>query len=204
MVLDTESLFLIINLQITQLKLIPAVIMVETDDHSIIKKIRLGDVESFSVLVDRYQAMIYRLSYYMTGSKEDARDLTQEVFIRAYLNLDKVDPQYKFFSWLYRIAVNESLNYVKRKRSFATLEELEVADSDNPDEKERQAEEKRFVSRAVLQLRPRYRILVVMKYYTGLSYNQMSTITGITENKVKSRLFEARQILRNILREHID
>lgn len=177
--------------------------MVETDDHSIIIKIRQGDVESFSVLVDRYQEAIYRLCYYMTGNKNDARDLTQEVFLKAYTNLDKVDFQYKFFSWLYRIAFNESVTFARRKRYFSSVEELSVNDLESIDEETLQTAVRRNVRSAVLQLQPKHRILVVLKYYNELSYQQMSIITGITEKKVKSRLFEARQVLRNILTEQI-
>ncbi|MDD5695773.1 MAG: sigma-70 family RNA polymerase sigma factor [Bacteroidales bacterium] len=178
--------------------------MVETDDYSIIKRIRLGDVELFSVLVDRYQETIYRLTYHMTGNQDEAKDLAQEIFVKAYTNLDKVDFQHKFFSWLYRIAVNESLTHLARKRPVVFMEDMKEADVENTSDRAREAEEKKWVRRAVLQLQPKYRILVVMKYYSGMSYGQISTIAGITEKKVKSRLFEARQILRNLLTEQMD
>lgn len=175
--------------------------MVEIDDHSIIKRILLGNIDAFALLIDRYQQTVYHLTFNMTGNEEDARDLTQEIFIKAYLNLRKVDPQYKFFSWLYRIAVNETLNYSKRKIFLLPLEELPVINGHLEDEEVTQKERRQFVRRAILQLKPKYRLLIVLKYYSGLSYDQISVVTGVPENKIKSRLFEARQILGKLLKK---
>ena len=182
--------------------------MVEIDDHSIIRKVREGDVEAFAHIVERHQQAIFNLTYHMTGSEEDARDLTQEIFIRAYLNLDKVDPRYKFFSWLYRLGVNHTLDHIRQRKPYVLMEDVEAYDRQTRDETaDLTADllEKRVnVRKAIRKLEPKYRLLIVMKYYSAMSYDQMSSISGIPESRVKSRLFEARQMLRNLLKSSSD
>jgi RNA polymerase sigma-70 factor (ECF subfamily) len=173
--------------------------MVDFDDHSIIKKVREGDVEAFAQIVERHQQTIFNLTFQMTGSEEDARDLTQEIFIRAYLNLDKVDPRYKFFSWLYRLGVNHTLDHIRQRKPYAGIEGVEVHDRQTGDEIADSRAKRENVRKAIRKLQPKYRLLIVMKYYSAMSYDQMSSITGIPQKKVKSRLFEARQMLRNML-----
>lgn len=173
--------------------------MVETDDHSIIKQICQGNVEAFAHLVERYQRPVFNLALNMTGSAEDAQDLTQEIFVKAYLNLKKVDPKYKFFSWLYRIAINETVNYTRRSKPFVPLEEMHLAQSAERDDQVRRKEMNLRLHNAILKLKPKHRLLIILKYYVDFSYEQISSVTGIPERKVKSRLFEARQCLRNFL-----
>ena len=178
--------------------------MVEIDDHSIIKKVLEGDTASFADIVVRYQQIIFNLTYRMTGNEEDARDLTQEIFIRAYMNLDRIDPQYKFFSWLYRLGVHQTLDFIKRRKPLMLTENLMAHDRYAENENGNWTEKRMQVRKAIQKLKPKYRLLIVMKYYSSLSYDQMSLITGIPEKKVKSRLFEARQILRITLKSSME
>lgn len=177
--------------------------MVEKDDHSIIKQVCQGNVDAFAHLVERYQRPVFNLAFNMTGSEEDAQDLTQEIFVKVYMNVNKVDPRYKFFSWLYRIAINETVNYARRRRSFVPLEEIHLAQSELHGEQARKKEMDFHLRNAILRLKPKHRLLIVLKYYVDLSYEQISGVTGIPERKVKSRLFEARQCLRNFLTNSI-
>lgn len=174
--------------------------MVEFDDHSIIKKVREGDVEAFAHIVERHQQTIFNLTFQMTGNEEDARDLTQDIFIKAYLNLDRVDPRYKFFSWLYRLGVNHTLDHIRQRKPYVLIEEQEVHERQTQDDIVDLLKTRVNVRKAILKLKPKYRLLIVMKYYSAMSYEQMSSITGIPESRVKSRLFEARQMLRNLLK----
>ncbi len=178
--------------------------MVEIDDHSIIKKVLEGDTASFAEIVVRYQQIIFNLTYQMTGNEEDARDLTQEIFIRAYMNLDRIDPHYKFFSWLYRLGVNQTLDFIKRRKPLILTENLMAHDRYAENENGNLTEKKTYVRKAIQKLKPKYRLLIVMKYYSAFSYDQMSLITGIPEKKVKSRLFEARQMLRTTLKSSME
>ncbi len=175
--------------------------MVEIDDQSIIKQVQEGNVDAFALIVERYQQTIFNLAFHMTGNEEESKDLTQEIFLKAYLNLDRVDPQYKFFSWLYRIGVNETVNYLRRRESFVPMEELHLAGDTDMGQKVNQKAKSSFIKKTIRELKPKYRLLIVMKYYSGMSYEQMSAITGLPEKKVKSRLFDARQTLRNLINQ---
>ncbi len=198
------SVFLIKIFLFFQLTQILFVFMVETDDHSIIKKVLDGDVEAFAHIVKRHQQTIFNLAFQMTGREEDARDLTQEIFLRAYLNLDKADSHYKFFSWLYRLGMNHTINHLRQRKPYERIEDMEISDRHVRNETADLMEERRNVRKAIRKLKPKYRLLIVMKYYSALSYDQMSSITGIPENRVKSRLFEARLMLRDILKSSSD
>lgn len=199
-----ESVFLIKFFPFSQLTQILFVFMVETEDHSIIKKVLEGDVEAFAQIVHRHQQTIFNLALQMTGNEEDARDLTQDIFLRAYLNLDKVDPRFKFFSWLYRLGVNHTINYIRQRKPYERIEDMEIADGQVRSGIADLEAERRNVRKAIRKLKPKYRLLIVMKYYSALSYDQMSSITGIPESRVKSRLFEARLMLRNTLKRSSD
>jgi RNA polymerase sigma-70 factor (ECF subfamily) len=119
--------------------------------------------------------------------------------MKAYTSLRTFTTTRKFFSWIYRIALNESLNHVKSMRRFTDLEEEEIVDHSTPEEEVTNKERKIMVQRALMTLTPKHRSIVIMKYYDGLSYEEISEVTGISIKKVKSRLFEARQNLKEHL-----
>jgi RNA polymerase sigma-70 factor (ECF subfamily) len=144
------------------------------------------------------------MAFHMIGNEEDARDLTQEIFIRAFVNLDKVDPHYKFFSWLYRLGLNYTLDYLRQRRSFVPLEDMAAKNGFGQDEYMYYQGKSRNVRKAIRSLKPKYRLLIVMKYYSAMSYDQISSITGIPEARVKSRLFDAREMLRKFLNSMSD
>ena len=177
--------------------------MVELDDHSIIRQVREGNVDAFALIVERHQQTIFNLVFHMIGNEEDARDLTQEIFIRAFVNLDKVDPHYKFFSWLYRLGLNHTLDFIRQRKSFVPIEMAEQ-NSYSEDEYVYHTRKSRDVRRAISSLKPKFRLLIIMKYYSALSYDQISSITGIPEARVKSRLFDARQMLGKFLKSMSD
>jgi RNA polymerase sigma-70 factor (ECF subfamily) len=173
--------------------------MVETSDKTLIEKTLKGDKKSFEILVEKYYRPIYNLAYRMTGNKEDSEDITQMVFTNAYNKLENYQPAYRFFSWIYKIAVNESLNSIKKQQKYSDLQE-NFPSLSKPIEVEN---EKLFISfqvhKAIMELAPKYRILIILKHIQKCQYSDISKIIGITENKVKSRLYTGRQLLREIL-----
>jgi RNA polymerase sigma-70 factor (ECF subfamily) len=173
--------------------------MSDNETKVIIEEILAGNTSSYGKLVRLYQQPVFRLAFKMTGNREDAKDLTQIVFMKAYTNLKTFTTTRKFFSWIYRIALNESLNHVKSMRRFTDLEEEEIVNHKTPEEEVTNKERKIMVQRALMTLTPKHRSLVIMKYYNGLSYEEISEVTGISIKKVKSRLFEARQNLKEHL-----
>ena len=156
-----------------------------------------GDTAAFGRIVLRHQRVLFSVALRLTGNHEDARDATQNAFIRAYQRLHTYDPARKFFSWMYRIVVNECLNLRRSRRSYEPLgDALEAEPTRDAAEA---AELSDRVDRALLALTADQREVVVLKYFVGLTYDEIADVAGIPEKTVKSRLFTARQRLASIL-----
>lgn len=175
--------------------------MTENDDARLVQQCLQGDEAAFGVLVQRHQKAVFNLALRMLRDYAEAQEVAQEAFIKAYENLQAFDARYKFFSWLYRIAANTALNHAKRNRRFLAIEtEAEFATSGpNPQEDYETSEAGENVQRALMLLKPDYRAVLVLKHFDGLSYQEISAVLGVPEKTVKSRLFSARQILKEVL-----
>jgi RNA polymerase sigma-70 factor (ECF subfamily) len=175
--------------------------MTRDDDMMLVEACLRGDRNAFDELVDRYEGPLYSAAYRITGSVEDAMDATQSAFVNAYEKLHTFDPSYRFFSWIYRIAINQSLNLVGRRKNQTELEESTVTTDRGPAEVFDTNETRGQLKRALLELEPHYRTVIVLKHLEGFSYREISELLDIPENTVKSRLFTARQRLRVVLTE---
>jgi RNA polymerase sigma-70 factor (ECF subfamily) len=132
----------------------------------------------------------------MLGNVQDAEDVTQTVFGNAFSALDSYDPKYRFFSWIYRMTFNESLNTLKRRRDVVSIDaSFDVAGSDS----ESSAEAEETVGKALMELKPDDRAVVVLRHFVSFSYEEISDVLGIPVKTVKSRLFTARERLRQSL-----
>lgn len=168
------------------------------EDEKIIMGIEF-DRSAFEAVVEEYTKQVFNIAYRMVNNYEDAMDITQTTFMKAYEKRGSYDPRYKMFSWLYRIAVNESLNHIqKRKRESNMTHEL--ADRRlTPEQMMIQNETTGRVQSAIMDLGLDYRMVVVLKHFQHLSYREIGNILDIPEKKVKSRLFSARQLLKEKL-----
>jgi RNA polymerase sigma-70 factor (ECF subfamily) len=175
--------------------------MAKDDDDMLIEACLHGDRHAFDKIVDRYEGPLFSAAYRITGSVEDAMDATQNAFVNAYEKLHTFDPSYRFFSWIYRIAVNQALNLVGRRRNQTTFDEDAPAAEPNPSEVFESTEMRGHLKRALSELEPHYRTLIVLKHLEGFSYREIGELLEIPEKTVKSRLFTARQRLRVILTE---
>jgi len=158
-----------------------------------------GDESAFAEIVDRYQRQIFNAALRITGNHADAQDVTQTSFLRAYEAMERFDPRYRFFSWIYKICVNESLNLVARRRNSV---EVDRGLADRGAGPEREAEGRqvgRVILRALGALKPAHRAVIVLRHFRDLSYEEMSEILEIPGKTVKSRLFDARRELRRLL-----
>jgi len=173
--------------------------MIEHEDSIIVRQCLAGDRAKFGDLVKKYTKPIYNVALRMVGDSENAADITQTTFIKAYENLDKFDLKLKFFSWIYRIAINESLNFIQKQRQTDRLDEETVSVDGLLDEPLHEAERNEIIQQAIMKLPLEQRSVVVLRHFMDLTYTQMSATLGITEAKVKSRLFSARQHLRRML-----
>jgi RNA polymerase sigma-70 factor (ECF subfamily) len=171
--------------------------MTEQDDVALVQQTLAGNLKAFEVVVDRYQKTVYNLAVNMVHDADDAEDIAQAVFVKAFEHLRSYNPKYRFFSWLYRIAMNESLNFLRQRRPFGRMEEAK--ESDALSEEVETSEIVREVNDALTELSVEQRAVVVLKHLEGFSYVEIGQILNITEKKVKSRLFSARQVLRIIL-----
>lgn len=172
--------------------------MIELNDRQLVQECLKGSKNAFEQLVDKYYKIIFNLAYRMVGQSDDAEDITQTVFIKTYDKLEIYDPQYQFYSWLYRIAVNESLNFLKAKRKYKKLDTEMVSGEKNPEQCCLDSELGVRVQAAIMELDPRYRILILLNHFRYCSYQEISQILDIPEKTVKSRLYTARQLLKDI------
>ncbi len=173
--------------------------MDESDVARLVAESRKGSKESFEKLLTLYQKPIFNAAYRILNNYEDARDVTQNVFLKAYENLDRFDPGHRFFSWIYRIAVNESINMRAARRPREDLDTAQLGESDTPEEALSQAELDEAIQAALMSLEIDYRIVVVLRHFLDCSYRDIGEILDIPEKKVKSRLFTARHLLRESL-----
>ena len=171
-------------------------------DETLVERCREGDGAAFAVLVHRYHRPIYNAAFRVLGNADDAADITQVVFMRVTERLDDFDSRYKFFSWIYRIALNESLNLArKRVREEPLDDEAEIAGSKDaePDWNADRTELAERVQRAMMGMNVDDRAVLTLRHFSDCSYREMSGILGIAEKTVKSRLFAARRRLRDLL-----
>ena len=174
------------------------------DDAVLVRQSLAGETESFGLLVGRYQHVMYTAALRMVGNTEDARDVTQDAFVKAYRQLATFDPNYRFFSWMYRIVINESFNAIRARRPQEPLD-IAMAASGSPFEAALSGERHAQVDAALQRLSPEYRSVVVLRHFAGQSYSEIAEALSIPEKTVKSRLFTARQLLGEMLlgwREH--
>ena len=173
--------------------------MTESSDFHYVKECLRGHSNAFEPLIDKYQKPIFNAALKMLNNYEDAQDVTQSVFVKAFEKLDSFDPKYKFFSWIYRMVINESINFLKKRKWIEELDSSIVTLEKNPEKKLDEIELGERVQTALMKLRMEYRVVIILKHFEDLSYREIGYILDIPEKKVKSRLFTSRQLLRDIL-----
>lgn len=173
--------------------------MVDGDpDAELVARCLRGDVEAFEPLVLRYQKALFNVAWRMLGDREDARDVVQGALVKAWEKLGTFDPRYRFFSWMYRIVVNESLNARERRRPTVPLVG-DVPAAGGPEEALRGRERVDSLQSALLGLSADDRQVIALRHFAELSYAEIGEALGLTEKTVKSRLHEARQRLGRVL-----
>ena len=168
------------------------------DDGVLVAQTLRGNTEAFRPLVERYQQVLFTVALRMLGDREEALDAAQSAFAKAYEKLASYDPRHKFFSWLYRILVNECLNVRRAQRERAPLDP-ELPAPDNPQRSASQAELRTHVHAALAHLSKEQREVVVLRHFAQMSYQEIEATLEIPEKTVKSRLYEARQRLGQLL-----
>ncbi len=171
----------------------------EPDDNELVRGCIDGDERAFEILLLRYQAPVFNAVLRMVRQREEAADLTQTAFVKAYEQLRHFDPAHKFFSWLYRIAINEAINHLKRRGKLEPLEGDWTSAGRSPEEALVGADLSRHVQEALMRVSSDHRAVLVLRHFEGCSYDEIAQILGVPEKTVKSRLFSARQQLKDLL-----
>jgi RNA polymerase sigma-70 factor, ECF subfamily len=168
------------------------------DEDTLIGRCLDGESAAFEPLVERYHRPLFGAAARLLGSREEARDVTQTVFLKAYQALATCDRERRFFSWIYRILLNECLNAIRARRPLEALPDGLAATGALIDPVD-QAETRLRVRQALLQLTETQRDVIVLRHFAEMSYDEIGEALGIPEKTVKSRLFSARQRLCEIL-----
>jgi len=184
----------------------------ETSQDFSLQKLREGDKAEFARLVESYSGMIYRLALNMLDDSQDAEDVLQETFIKAYRNLSKFDGRSSLSTWLYRIATNEALMMIRRrKKKFVSIDApLQFSDQEQdtmnivdwcclPEDELISSEALAYLNQAIDKLAPNLRIVFVLRDIEGLSTRETAEILNLSETAVKTRLSRARFRLRELL-----
>jgi RNA polymerase sigma-70 factor (ECF subfamily) len=169
-------------------------------DAELVRECLSGNPRAFEALVRKYEKPIYNVALRILRDPDDAMDIAQTVFVKAYEKLESFDEKREFFSWIYRIAINESINASKKARRQDEYESGVTAALPPSQEEQRNAEIlSEEIERAIEVLTLDYRMVIVLRHFHDFSYQEIAEILDIPEKTVKSRLFTARQQLKDIL-----
>lgn len=170
------------------------------DEDALVQRCVQGDADAFSQLVTRFERPLFNVALRVLRDREEARDVVQTTFLRAWTHLGSYRPEHRFFSWIYRITYNESVNQL-RKRRTEPLDNHLVSPEQRPDEAAADGEVAGLVEAAVEELDEDLRQVIVLRHWLDLSYDEMAETLGIPAKTVKSRLFTARQRLAKVLQK---
>jgi RNA polymerase sigma-70 factor, ECF subfamily len=186
------------------------------DEKVLLQRARQGELDAYDQLVRKYQERVYSTLYHMTSNHEDANDLTQEAFIKAYQALKSFKGGSSFYTWVYRIAVNKAINFLKQRKNRVqmSLDDLDVNTEHNPDlvalisEKTPRrevglAELQEKLNVAMQRLSEPHRLVVTLHDIQGLSHEEIAEIMDCNVGTVRSRLFYARQQLQATLSDYL-
>ncbi len=182
-------------------------------DHSLVLRARNGDQKAFAELLGRYRDSIYFMLLKMINTPSDAEDLTIEAFGKAFRYIDQYTPNYAFSTWLFKIATNNCIDFIRKKRGSTisldqsmdddeslTPSDTIKSDSLDPEMTLIREQKVKILREIVTKLKPRYRRLIELRYFEEFSYEEISGELKIPVGTVKAQLFRARELLSNILR----
>ncbi len=189
----------------------------QKDYELVVKATKYNDQQAFSDLMDRYKDSIYFMLLKMVNNKDDAEDLTIEAFGKAFNSLKQYTPNYAFSTWLFKIASNNCIDFLRKKKkkimsidnSIENKDGDEIAielksDARTPEQETIRDQKIEVMRTYVKKLKPRYETLVEMRYFKEMSYEEISTELGLPLGTVKAQLFRAREFLYNLMKHNIE
>jgi len=188
----------------------------QLDDRALVARILEGDRDRFTQLVKRYEKRVINYVYRITHRYEDAHDLTQEIFVKVFLALDRYDPKYQFSTWLFRIAQNSAIDALRKKSIAEVPLTRPASDDENAKERDfaddgispyRALKNKQLsaaIDKAVGDLPPDYRELIQLRHFAELSYEEIASMKKLPLGTVKNKLFRARNLLKEVLDSYVE
>jgi RNA polymerase sigma-70 factor (ECF subfamily) len=186
-------------------------------DRPLIRRILRGELDAFTILVKRYESSIVNYVYWIVLNRQDALEISQEVFLKVYLSLDKYKSEFKFSTWLFAIAKNAAIDFLRKSHpvtigideepeSGERLEHLQVPDIKelSPEEKVLKSELSKQIDAAMQCLPLPYRQVLVLRHLNDLAYEEVAEILNLPLGTIKNRLFRARELLRERLQNWIE
>jgi len=194
--------------------------LARAEEQKLILAVKAGDAAAFQTLVNKYKNQVYSHCYRMVNDEEESNDLSQEVFLKVFRYIQKYEHTYSFYTWLYRITVNSCIDYLRKKRRHPNNVSLSHGYDNDPSEVGKDQDYPDFsmmpdkhlhtlelngvLSKAIGELSEKLRVIIVMKEIDGMSYDEIADILKCSRGTVKSRLFRARERLKELLSPYFD
>lgn len=187
----------------------------KSDDNILINKALAGDQTAYEKLMKKYYQLIYNLIFRMISRKEDVEDLTQEAFIKAFNSLQNFDRQFAFSTWLFKIATNNAIDYLRKKKlnTFSIDREIESEESDfkfeipdvenKPDRVIIEDERKKILDEAIESLPPKYKEVILLRHKMDKEYEEIAKELKLPLGTVKAHIFRGRELLNKFLKDKI-
>jgi len=184
--------------------------MNKADDQYYIEAVRKGNVQAFSVLVEKYQKMVYSLALKLLKRPEDAEELAQDTFIKAYQKIDSYEGKSKFSTWLYSITYNACISELRKRRiEFTSIDDRQISDQDEMKmhdyyRETKKEDQEKYLNLALSKLPEDDQVLVTLYYYENQSMDEISMITGLTVSNIKVKIHRARKRMFGLLHEMLN
>lgn len=181
--------------------------MDKTEDIFYIEAVRKGNVAAFAVLVERYQNMVYSLALKLLKKPEDAEEMAQDTFVKAYQKLNTYEGKSKFSTWLYSITYNACISELRKRRiEFKSLDDRQISDQDEQKmhdyyRETKKEDQEKYLNLALSKLSEDDQVLVTLYYYESQSMDEISAITGLTVTNIKVKIHRARKRMYSLLHE---
>ena len=181
--------------------------MKQTDDLYYIDAVKKGNVQAFSFLVEKYQKMVYTLALKLMKKSEEAEEMAQDTFVKAFQKLDSYEDKSKFSTWLYSITYNACISELRKRRiEFKSLDDRQVSDQDEQRmhdyyRENRKEDQEKYLNLALEKLPEDDQVLVTLYYYENQSMDEISQITGLTVSNIKVKIHRARKKMYELLHE---
>jgi len=181
--------------------------MKQDDDLYYIDAVKKGNVQAFSFLVDKYQKMVYTLALKLMRKPEEAEEMAQDTFIKAFQKIDTYEGKSKFSTWLYSITYNACISELRKRRvEFSSIDDRQISDQDEMKmhdyyRETKKEDQEKYLNLAMGKLPEDDQVLVTLYYYENQSMDEISQITGLTVSNIKVKIFRARKRMYTLLHE---